>query len=159
MRERYRQDGKVKTRTFANITHLGPARIEAIRGALSGSDSAAGLPLPEAFRIDRPITPGLVFAASGAKFRHAIEASLPAMAELVCTEDALPGGTMFSDLTRTSAGRTLEDAHATVTAETTVKFLFASGSTGMQRAVINTQRMWCSNHWRSRRAVWWNAPE
>jgi feruloyl-CoA synthase len=91
------------------------------------------------------VKPGLVFAASGAKFRRALDAVLNVDAELVCTEDPLSGATLFSDLTNTAAGRTLDEAHARVTGDTIVKFLFTSGSTGMPKGVINTQRMWCSN--------------
>jgi transposase len=65
LRESYREDGKVKTRTIANITHLRPAQIEALRGALSGSASVTGLPLPEAFRIDRSRPHGHVAAVLG----------------------------------------------------------------------------------------------
>lgn len=65
LRESYREAGKVRTRTIANITHLRPAQIEAIRGALSGSGSVAGLPLPEAFRIDRSRPHGHVAAVLG----------------------------------------------------------------------------------------------
>ena len=36
LRESYRQDGKVKNRTLANLTHWTPARIEALRRALRG---------------------------------------------------------------------------------------------------------------------------
>src|ERR1022692_1760469 len=36
LRESYREAGKVKTRTIANISHLRPAQIDALRGALSG---------------------------------------------------------------------------------------------------------------------------
>src|SRR5580692_3167907 len=45
------------------------------------------------------VKPGLVFAASGLKFQRALDATLPADAELVVTEDALAGATLFSDLT------------------------------------------------------------
>src|SRR5487761_2194954 len=65
LRESYREGGKVKTRTIANITHLRPAQIEGIRGALSGSPSVAGLSLPEAFRIDRSRPHGHVAAVLG----------------------------------------------------------------------------------------------
>jgi len=36
LRESYRDGGKVKTRTLANLTHWAPERIEALRKALKG---------------------------------------------------------------------------------------------------------------------------
>jgi len=90
------------------------------------------------------VKPGLVFASSGAKFQRALDATLPTLknaAELVVTEDPLPGATRFSNLTATAASG--PPAH--VDGDTIVKFLFTSGSTGMPKGVINTQRMWCSN--------------
>ncbi len=65
LRESYRQDGKVKTRTIANITHLRPPQIEALRGALSGSPSVTALPLPDAFRIERSRPHGHVASVLG----------------------------------------------------------------------------------------------
>ena len=65
LRESYREHGKVKTRTLANITHLGPAKIEALRRALAGSLPAAGPPLPDSFRIARSLPHGHVAAVLG----------------------------------------------------------------------------------------------
>ena len=65
LRESYRENGKVKTRTIANITHLRPAQIDALRGALSGSASGSALPLPDAFRIERSRPHGHVAAVLG----------------------------------------------------------------------------------------------
>jgi hypothetical protein len=36
LREPYRENGKVKTRTIANLTHWAPEGIEALRKALKG---------------------------------------------------------------------------------------------------------------------------
>ena len=66
LRESYRENGKVKTRTLANITHLGPAKIEALRRALAGSLlPAANSPLPDSFHITRSLPHGHVAAVLG----------------------------------------------------------------------------------------------
>jgi transposase len=65
LRESYRLDGKVKTRTLANISHLAPTQIEALRSALSGSATAPATPLPDAFRISRSLPHGHVAAVLG----------------------------------------------------------------------------------------------
>ena len=65
LRESYREKDKVKTRTLANISHLGPLKIEALRQALSGSLPAAASPLPDSFRIARSLPHGHVAAVLG----------------------------------------------------------------------------------------------
>src|ERR1700686_88042 len=65
LRESYREGGKVRTRTIANISHLRPAQIEALRSALSGTVSPTGLALPDSFRIDRSRPHGHVAAVLG----------------------------------------------------------------------------------------------
>jgi len=93
------------------------------------------------------LTPGLVFAADAAAFGPAIAAAVSSEAELVLARGALPGrpATLFADLAATTPTPAVEAAHARVGPDTIAKFLFTSGSTGLPKAVINTQRMWCAN--------------
>jgi transposase len=65
LRESYREGGKVKSRTIANITHLASDQIEALRYALKGEFSAAASPLPESFLVSRSRPHGHVAAVLG----------------------------------------------------------------------------------------------
>ena len=65
LRESYRQGGKVKSRTLANLTHLPSQQIEALRSALAGSAAAPAAPLPDAFCISRSLPHGHVAAVLG----------------------------------------------------------------------------------------------
>ena len=76
------------------------------------------------------LTPGLIFVSARQPFAKALT---HAPSEVI---DKLP------DAEPTAA---LERAHAAVGPDTIAKFLFTSGSTGVPKAVINTQRMWCAN--------------
>jgi feruloyl-CoA synthase len=93
------------------------------------------------------LTPGMVFAADGKQFQRAIETVIPADIELAFTRNPLPGrkSVSFDELAATAPTAEVEAAHDKVGPDTIAKFLFTSGSTGMPKAVINTQRMWCSN--------------
>jgi feruloyl-CoA synthase len=84
------------------------------------------------------LTPGLVYASLEGAFSKAIEAAVPPDAELVFKDT-------FHHLEQNKAGAAVDHAHSRVTPDTIAKFLFTSGSTGVPKAVINTQRMWCSN--------------
>ena len=50
LRRSYREDGKVKKQTLANLSHLPPEIIELIRGALRGTRYVAA---GEGFEIER----------------------------------------------------------------------------------------------------------
>src|ERR1035441_295746 len=58
LRESYRLDGRVKSRTIANITHLAPHQIDALRLALAGSLTVSSTPLPDSFHIPRSLPHG-----------------------------------------------------------------------------------------------------
>lgn len=98
-------------------------------------------------QVMRLLTPGLVFAAHGERFAPAVEAAVGPDIELVVAHAPAHGrtATPFAALQATSPTPAVERAHAAVSADTIAKFLLTSGSTGQSKAVINTQRMLCSN--------------
>lgn len=60
LRRSYRENGKVRKETLANLSHLPPEVIELIRGALRGESY---VPAGEAFEIERSLPAGHVMAA------------------------------------------------------------------------------------------------
>lgn len=60
LRRSYREGGKVKKRTLANLSHLPPEALDAIRATLRGE---VLVPSGEAFRIERSLPAGHVMAA------------------------------------------------------------------------------------------------
>jgi transposase len=65
LRESYREDGKVKNRTLANLSDWPRPKVEALRAVLKGVTVGLGLPLDEAFEIVRTLPHGHVAAALG----------------------------------------------------------------------------------------------
>jgi feruloyl-CoA synthase len=94
----------------------------------------------------RTVTPGLVFA-SDERYAKAISATVSHDMEVVMAQGTVPGHntTSFDSLCDTPATAQVDAAIAATGPDTIVKFLFTSGSTKLPKAVINTQRLWCSN--------------
>ncbi len=93
------------------------------------------------------VTPGLIFAEDAAPFHAAIAAGFSPDVPVVCLRNP-PSDRPFrllSDLYDVVASPAVDAAHAAVGPDTVAKFLFTSGTTGSPKAVIQTQRMLCSN--------------
>lgn len=93
------------------------------------------------------LKPKLLFAADGARFNDALTA-LDLDEVAVVVKHGAPGGlavTPIDDLLASNPGAAVDRAYSRVGPDTVAKILFTSGSTGMPKGVINTQRMLCSN--------------
>lgn len=94
------------------------------------------------------ITPGMVFADDGAVFRQPVDAGFgPGMA--FATARNVPGDRAnvfdFEHILATEPTAEVDRAFDATGPDTIAKFLFTSGTTGSPKAVIQTQRMLCSN--------------
>lgn len=92
------------------------------------------------------LTPGLVFAADGALFAHALRDGVAADAEVVVCEHPpdFRRALAFDQLFAATPGTAMRAANRAVTGDTIARFLFTSGSTGFPKAVVYNQRMICS---------------
>ena len=94
------------------------------------------------------LQPGLVFVNDATRFAHAIEALGERDFDLIVSGNSEGVGRPsmpFEGLLDNADQRAVDAAFAAVNGETIAKFLLTSGSTGEPKAVINTQRMLCSN--------------
>ncbi|HYN11132.1 MAG TPA: feruloyl-CoA synthase [Burkholderiales bacterium] len=114
------------------LLHLGALYVGVPYAPVSPAYSLLSADFAKLRTIVRLLTPGVVYA-NGDQYRRAIDAVRP--------------GAVVHDFEELQAtpGRGVEEAYARVGPDSIAKFLFTSGSTGVPKAVINTQRMWCSN--------------
>ncbi|HEX5393405.1 MAG TPA: feruloyl-CoA synthase, partial [Rhodocyclaceae bacterium] len=103
------------------------------------------------------LEPGVIFVEDHARFKPALDAiaSLHNGKIVAGTRSgsAMEGATAFAELQSHTDDAAVDAALSRVNGDTIAKFLFTSGSVGMPKAVINTQRMLCVGQ-QSKRQVW-----
>jgi feruloyl-CoA synthase len=94
----------------------------------------------------RLLEPGAIYVSSLEPFASALAAIKPShTAKVVCGDCDSSDAISFRSIAATLETGAVGKAFAAVTPDTIAKFLFTSGSTGMPKAVINTQRMLTSS--------------
>ncbi|MEH2592617.1 AMP-binding protein [Bradyrhizobium sp. AZCC 1721] len=93
------------------------------------------------------IKPAVVMVQDGPTFEKALRAIDLAGVTVVHVARPCEGikSVSFAELAATPATKDVEDSISKITPKTVGKLLFTSGSTGMPKAVINTQEMMCAN--------------
>lgn len=107
------------------------------------------------------LEPGMVYASDGAAFGPALAAAIDPAVPLVVRRNPPAGraARLLSDVLETVPTADIGAANAAVSPDTIAKFLFTSGSTGMPKAVITTQRMLTCNQEMIRTALAFLADE
>jgi feruloyl-CoA synthase len=126
---------------------LGAQHVGIPSAALSPAYALAGEDRAKLAQVVAQLTPGMVFADQAEAYLPAIEAVLDPAVTLVSqsgTSDRR-ASLAFDALVATDPDAAADAAHAAVCPDTVAKFLFTSGTTGSPKAVIQTQRMLCSN--------------
>jgi feruloyl-CoA synthase len=93
------------------------------------------------------IKPAVVMVQDGPTFEKALKALDLTGVTVIHVARPCEGikSIAFADLAATPVARDVEGSIAEITPDTVGKLLFTSGSTGMPKAVINTQGMMCAN--------------
>jgi len=91
------------------------------------------------------LTPGLVAAFETEKFSRALQAVVPADCKILGDAQINGREVVSLDQLEQQPSPVVDQLHVATNANSIAKFLLTSGSTGVPKAVITTQRMICAN--------------
>ncbi len=126
------------------LLSLGAMQIGVPFAPISPSYSLMSEDFGKLNHIVKLIDPALVYVPEAAPFKKALASAINPSVQLV-SSDGSPGFLPFTDLTNKTPGPEFAEAYSAVNGDSIAKYLFTSGSTGMPKAVITSQRMLCSN--------------
>jgi len=126
------------------LVQLGAMQVGVPVAPISPAYSLSSTTFDNLRAVMATLRPRVVFAESLARHRAAL-AILPDDAVLVGDGDAGRPACAIATLLQAEPNAAMERAWADVGPDTIAKILFTSGSTGMPKGVVNTQRMLCSN--------------
>jgi len=127
---------------------LGAQHVGIPSAAIAPAYASASSGFAKLREIAGQIAPGMIFVDNGAGFAPAVDAVFGPDMPIVAVRDLPPAranGHAFAAIAATEPTDAVDAAFAATGPDTVAKFLFTSGTTGSPKAVIQTQRMLCSN--------------
>lgn len=104
------------------------------------------------------LRPGLIYASDGAQFERALTTAVDADLPIIVRRNPVRSARLIDELAATPV-RDVDATSRNVGPDTVAKLLFTSGSTGVPKGVITTQRMMCCNQQMIRQSLAFLADE
>ena len=126
---------------------LGAQHVGIPSAAIAPAYSTASRDYSKLRDIAGQLTPGALFADRAEVFAPAIGDVFDRSIPLIAGQGGMTDRTTlrFEDICTADPGLAVDAAYRALGPDTVAKFLFTSGTTGSPKAVIQTQRMLCSN--------------